>query len=101
MPRRQFNADLAAAAANSYDRISQVKKGESDGEVIVTYVHEDLEVAVPVRLVCQGMYIRLHFPPSGLETKQPHIKLGRLGYLTLLSCRCGQLSPHGWVHRLH
>ncbi len=78
MPLRQFNADVAAAAekvvAKTIDRITTVQKGDSDGELVITYAHENLPTPLRVRILSQGTFYldltavdRAMMPLSGLE----------------------------------
>ena len=60
MPLRQFNADLAAASKRAAEGltpgVSSITKGDSDGELVLMYEHENLEDVLSIRLLCQGKY---------------------------------------------
>lgn len=59
MTRRKFNADIAAAAAAAtahlLDGISNVKKGDDDGQLDLTFSHNAVQQPLNIRLVVMDM----------------------------------------------
>lgn len=55
MTLKQFNADLAAAVskvkAKHFDRIISLRKGESDGELSITYENENLKTPLRIQVL--------------------------------------------------
>jgi ubiquitin-conjugating enzyme E2 Q len=48
MGLKQFNLDVNEAASTPTDRVSNIHRGDSDGEIVFTYTHHDL---APIELL--------------------------------------------------
>ncbi|KAI8282175.1 hypothetical protein K4K60_003701 [Colletotrichum sp. SAR11_57] len=51
MTRRKFNSDLAHACQQTVDQISQVAKGDDDGQVVLTFSHGAISSPLVMRLI--------------------------------------------------
>lgn len=72
MGLKQFNLDLRAAASSYHDpHVTNVRKGDSDGEIVFTY---DLEGQPPLEIqaLSTGMISRYCFPYDSLHTELEH-----------------------------
>jgi hypothetical protein len=51
MTRKLFNAHVGAAREQLIDHVTNIKHGESEGEVVFTYSNEALPGSVQVRIL--------------------------------------------------
>ena len=51
MGLRQFNAHVAEASAQNFDGVSNVKRGESDGEFAFTYTNNGLASPLGIQVL--------------------------------------------------
>ncbi|KAL2759667.1 hypothetical protein ACRALDRAFT_2023808 [Sodiomyces alcalophilus JCM 7366] len=50
MTRSKFNADVEAAASTGIESISDVMRGDDDGQVCFVYTHPTLDISIPIRI---------------------------------------------------
>ena len=60
---KDFLADLAEARATAFDNVSNIRKGDSDGEITFAYEHESLDAPLSLQVLATGKWA--YFSTSG------------------------------------
>lgn len=70
MGLKEFNADLAAAKNLSFHGVSDVQKGDTEGELTFTYSHDRLKQDISIQVLAQGTLcsLFLSYPSQGMVT---------------------------------
>lgn len=92
MGLKQFNLDLRAATSSYNDpHVTNVRKGDSDGEIVFTYGLEG-QPPLEIQALSTGMTMRYCSPDSGLHIELGHsithpLRKADIIQLTISRCR--------------
>ncbi|VUC23993.1 unnamed protein product [Clonostachys rosea] len=97
MGYRKFKADLAAAKEQKYDRISRLRGGDSEGEIIFLYQHDEPVCQVEIQISIQDVE---NYPDSRevlLFTASDDVDQSLIGRLQNTAPRLVGKSIHGAI----